>query len=149
MANVFPFSAFRYTEKAGPIGDLVTQPYDKIPTDLQQSYYDASPYNFIRLNKGLGKPGDDESNNVYTRAAGYLDSWIRDGILAQDTAPAFYPYTQEFKHPETGEVLVRQGFIGLTEAVPYEKRVIFPHELTHRGPKADRLELTRHTKSHF
>jgi len=149
MANVFPFSAFRYTEKAGPTGDLVTQPYDKIPADLQQRYYDASPYNFVRLNKGLEEPGDSETNNVYTRAARDLESWIRDGILAQDTAPAFYPYTQEFKHPETGETLVRQGFIGLTEAVPYEKKVIFPHELTHRGPKVDRLELTRHTKSHF
>jgi len=149
MANVFPFSAFRYTEKAGPTGDLVTQPYDKIPADLQQRYYDASPYNFVRLNKGLEEPGDSETNNVYTRAARDLESWIRDGILAQDTAPAFYPYTQEFKHPETGETLVRQGFIGLTEAVPYEKQVIFPHELTHRGPKVDRLELTRHTKSHF
>ena len=149
MANVFPFPAFRYTAKAGPIGDLVTQPYDKIPADLQQRYYDASPYNFVRLNKGLSEPDDDDTNNVYTRAAGYLESWIRDGILAQDPSPAFYPYTQEFKHPETDEVLVREGFIGLTEAVPYEKKVIFPHELTHRGPKADRLELTRHTKSHF
>ena len=46
-------------------------------------------------------------------------------------------------------MLVRQGFIGLTETLPYEKKVIFGHELTHRGPKLDRLQLTRHTKSHF
>ena len=52
MANVFPFPAFRYTEKAGPIHNLVTQPYDKIPPDLQQKYYDASPNNFVRLTKG-------------------------------------------------------------------------------------------------
>ena len=46
-------------------------------------------------------------------------------------------------------MLVRQGFIGLTETLPYEKKVIFGHELTHRGPKLDRLMLTRHTRSHF
>ena len=52
MANVFPFPAFRYTAKAGPIHNLVTQPYDKIPPDLQRKYYDASPNNFVRLTKG-------------------------------------------------------------------------------------------------
>ena len=149
MANVYPFRAFRYAEKAGPIGNLVTQPYDKIPPDLQQKYYAASPYNFVRLAKGLVEPGDDDSNNVYTRAAADMEAWIRDGILAQDAAPAFYPYFQEFEHPETGERLVRQGFIGLTEALPYEKKVVFRHELTHSGPKLDRLQLTRHTKAHF
>ncbi len=149
MANVFPFPAFRYTEKAGPIQNLVTQPYDKIPPDLQQKYYDASPNNFVRLTKGREKPGDNDTNNVYTRAASDLEAWVRYGILAQDAAPAFYPYFQQFKHPESGEVLVRQGFIGLTETLPYEKKVIFGHELTHRGPKFDRLQLTRHTKSHF
>ena len=114
MANVFPFPAFRYTAKAGPIHNLVTQPYDKIPPDLQQKYYDASPNNFVRLTKGREKPGDNDANNVYTRSADDLEAWVRGGVLAQDAAPAFYPYFQQFKHPESGEVLVRQGFIGLT-----------------------------------
>ena len=149
MANVYPFRALRYAERAGLIGDLVTQPYDKIPPDLQRRYYHASPYNFVRLTKGLPEPGDNESNNVYTRAAADMEAWIRDVILAQDAAPAFYPYFQEFDHPETGEKLVRQGFIGLTEALPYERKVVFGHELTHSGPKLDRLQLTRHTKAHF
>ncbi|HUG81893.1 MAG TPA: DUF1015 domain-containing protein [Bryobacterales bacterium] len=149
MANVYPFRAFRYAEKAGPIGNLVTQPYDKIPPDLQQKYYAASPYNFVRLSKGLAEPGDNDSSNVYTRAAADMEAWIRDGILAQDAEPAFYPYFQEFEHPETGERLVRQGFIGLTEALPYEKKAVFRHELTHSGPKLDRLQLTRHTKAHL
>ena len=149
MANVFPFPAFRYTAKAGPIHNLVTQPYDKIPPDLQQKYYDASPNNFVRLTKGREKPGDNDSNNVYTRSAADLEAWVRGGVLAQDAAPAFYPYFQQFKHPESGEVLVRQGFIGLTETLPYEKKVVFGHELTHRGPKLDRLMLTRRTRSHF
>ena len=149
MAKVFPLQAHRYAEKAGDPNLLVTQPYDKIPPDLQQRYYDASPYNFVRLTKGREEPSDNNDNNVYTRAAATLDAWIDEGILAQDEQPSFYAYFQEFVHPETKDVCVRKGFIGLTEALPYEDRVVHGHELTHSGPKLDRLQLTRHTKAHF
>ena len=149
MAKVFPFQAYRYAAKAGDPNHLVTQPYDKIPPELQQRYYDASPYNFVRLTKGREEPSDDQGHSVYTRAAATLQAWIDDGILAQDEQPSFYAYFQEFVHPETRDVCVRKGFIGLTEALPYEDRVVHGHELTHSGPKLDRLQLTRHTKAHF
>ena len=149
MAKVFPFQAYRYAAKAGDPNNLVTQPYDKIAPELQQRYYDASPYNFVRLTKGREEPSDDEGHNVYTRAAAALQAWIDDGILAQDEQPSFYAYFQEFVHPEARDVCVRKGFIGLTEALPYEDRVVHGHELTHSGPKLDRLQLTRHTKAHF
>ena len=149
MAKVFPFRAYRYTPKAGDPNHLVTQPYDKITPELQQRYYDASPYNFVRLTKGREEPSDNGGRNVYTRAADRLQAWINDGILAPDDEPSFYAYFQEFVHPETKEVCVRKGFIGLTEALPYEARVVHGHELTHSGPKLDRLQLTRHTKAHF
>ncbi len=149
MAKVFPFPAYRYTPKAGDPNRLVTQPYDKITPELQQRYYDASPYNFVRLTKGRQEPSDNGGRNVYTRAADRLQAWIDDGILAPDDEPSFYAYFQEFVHPETKEVCVRKGFIGLTEVLPYEARVVHGHELTHSGPKLDRLQLTRHTKAHF
>jgi uncharacterized protein (DUF1015 family) len=149
MAKVFPFRAFRYAANAGDPNHLVTQPYDKISPDLQRRYYDASPYNFVRLTKGREEPSDDDDHNVYTRAAAALQAWIDDGILTQDQQPSFYAYFQEFAHPETNEACVRKGFIGLTEALTYEERVVHGHELTHTGPKLDRLQLTRHTKAHF
>ena len=149
MAKVFPFRAYRYTPKAGDPNRLVTQPYDKITPEKQRRYYDASPYNFVRLTKGRKEPSDNGAHNVYTRAADRLQAWINDGILAPDHEPSFYAYFQEFVHPETKEVCVRKGFIGLTEALPYKARVVHGHELTHSGPKLDRLQLTRHTKAHF
>jgi uncharacterized protein (DUF1015 family) len=149
MAIVVPFRPFRYTPKAGPASDLVTQPYDKIPADLQEQYYSASPYNIIRVIKGRPKPGDTDFENVYTRAAWIFEKWAADGIVAQDAEPGFYPYFQEFEHPDTKVRLVRKGFIGLFELAEYEAGIIHRHELTHSGPKVDRLKLARATRGYF
>ena len=149
MAGIHPFRPYRYTAKAGDVSNLVTQPYDKIPDDLRERYLAASPYNFVRLIKGKETPGDDERGNVYTRAAALLDDWIAAGVLAQDPEPAFYPYSQEFAHPETGERITRVGFIAVADVEEYEARVVHRHELTHRGPKLDRLRLTDATKAYF
>jgi uncharacterized protein (DUF1015 family) len=149
MAKVYPFQAYRYTPKAGPATKLVSQPYDKIPPGLQQQYYESSPYNVIRVIKGKSEASDNESNNVYTRAARTLEQWMAEGILAQDPHPGFYAYFQKFQHPDTGEILQRKGFIGLFELEEYEAGVIHRHELTHSGPKLDRLKLARHTHVYF
>ena len=39
MVDIRPFRAIRYTEKAGDIKNLITQPYDKIDQDMQREYY--------------------------------------------------------------------------------------------------------------
>lgn len=149
MARIHPFQPLRYTAKAGKASDLVTQPYDKIPDELREQYLAASPYNFVRLIKGKAEPGDDDRDNVYTRAAVLLDRWIADGILAADPSPGFYPYFQEFTHPETGERCVRKAFISVVETAEYSEGVIHGHELTHSGPKLDRLKLTEATQAYF
>jgi len=144
MAQVFPFQPLRYSSKAGATSDLVTQPYDKIPDELREQYLAGSPYNFVRLIKGKGA-GDE----VYQQAADLLDEWISSGILKKDAEPGFYPYFQDFTHPETGDACVRKGFVAICKTHEYEERVIHPHELTHRGPKEDRLKLTTATKAYF
>ena len=149
MAKVFPFRPYRYTAKAGPATKLVSQPYDKIPAALQEQYYRSSPYNVIRVIKGKEEPSDGDSNNVYTRAAATLEQWIAEGILARDPEPGFYPYFQQFQHPDTGETFQRKGFVGLFQLEEYEARVLHRHELTHSGPKLDRLKLARQTHAYF
>ena len=148
MARIFPFRSYRYTSKAGPPQNLVTQPYDKITPEMQDRYYEASPYNFARIIKGKAEPSDGDSDNVYTRAAASLSSWIAQGVLEQEPEEAFYPYFQEFRHPDSGETFVRKGFIGLTQLEEYSAGVIHRHEMTHSGPKLDRLQLVRHTRAH-
>lgn len=128
--------------------DLVTQPYDKITPEAQSHYLELSPYNLVRVILGERKPEDNDADNVYTRAAGYLNQWIAAGILAKDEEPGIYPYFQEFTVPDTGERLVRKGFIALGKVEDYSANIVYRHERTLAGPKKDRLELLRHTHAH-
>ena len=128
--------------------DVLTQPYDKITPEMQTRYLAQNPHNLVRVILGERKPGDNESDNVYTRAAAYLDDWIANGILARDTEPGIYPYFQEFTLPDTGERLVRKGFIALGAVEDYSANIVYRHERTLAGPKKDRLDLLRHTRAH-
>jgi uncharacterized protein (DUF1015 family) len=148
MAQVFPFRAFRYNPARAPFDRVLTQPYDKISPAMQEKYYAADAHNLIAVEKGRSLPDDTPQNNVYTRAAASLEDWIRSGIVQQDPSPSFYAYSQEYTAPGTNERRTRRGFIGAGHLEDYSARVVFRHEQTLAGPKADRLELLRHTQTH-
>ncbi len=148
MAQVYPFRAFRYNPARAPFDRVLTQPYDKISPAMQEKYYAADPHNLIAVEKGRAYPGDTPQNNVYTRAAAAIEDWIGRNVVVQDPAPAFYAYTQEYTVPGTEERRTRRGFIGAGKLEEYSAGVVFRHEHTLSGPKADRLELLRHTKTH-
>src|SRR5437899_853372 len=148
MAQVYPFRAFRYNPALAPFDRVLTQPYDKISPAMQEKYYTADPHSLITVEKGRAYPGDAPQNNVYTRAAAAIENWIRDQIVVQDPAPSFYSYTQEYTAPGTEERRTRRGFIGAGKLEEYSAGVVFRHEQTLSGPKADRLELLRHTRTH-
>jgi len=148
MAQVFPFRAYRFNPQVAPVDRVLTQPYDKISPERQAEYYAMHPQNLIAVEKGRVFPEDSAQNNVYTRAAAKVEEWIRDHIVVQDPTPAFYAYTQEFTVPGTLERRTRRGFIGAGQLEEYSAGVVFRHEHTLSGPKADRLELLRHTRTH-
>src|SRR5206468_11277344 len=125
----------------------LTQPYDKISPAMQEKYYAADPHNLIAVEKGRAYPSDTPQNNVYTRAASAIDDWTRTNIVLQDPTPSFYAYTQEYTVPDTEERRTRRGFIGAGQLEEYSAGVVFRHEHTLSGPKADRLELLRHTRT--
>lgn len=148
MADILPFRALRYDAERVPLAEVVTQPYDKITPAMQARYYDASPYNLVRIILGRKEEKDNTADNVYTRAAAYGREWRREGILRQDTAPSVYVYTQSFVTP-SGTAAERRGFIALGRAEDYAAEVVFRHEQTLAKPKADRLELLRATRVHY
>jgi uncharacterized protein (DUF1015 family) len=149
LARIYPFQPLRYAAQAGPLATLVTQPYDKISPEMRSRYLAQSPYNLVRVILGERHASDSETDNVYTRAAAYLDEWIRAGVLARDAEPGIFPYFQEFTVPDTGETVVRKGFIALGGLEEYSAGIVHRHERTLAGPKKDRLELLRHTHAHF
>ncbi len=148
MAQIFPFQPYRYSDSAGPLDALVTQPYDKITPWMRARYLSLSPYNLVRVILGERFDSDSAAENVYTRAAAYLKDWIARGVLAKEAEPALFAYFKDFSVPDTGERLVRKGFIGLGAVEDYSEGVVSRHEQTLSGPKKDRLELLRHTHAH-
>src|SRR5712664_1284478 len=148
MAQVHPFRAFRYNPARAALDRVLTQPYDKISPAMQEKYYAADRHNLIAIEKGRVFPNDSPQNNVYTRAAAALHDGIRDNIVVQDPAVSFYGYTQQYTVPGSEEPRMRRGFIGAGKLEDYSAGIVFRHEQTLSGPKADRLELLRHTRTH-
>lgn len=149
MAHIVPFRALRYDPKRVSPGSVVTQPYDKITPEMQNAYYAVSPFNLVRIILGKREPSDSEANNVYTRAAEFFDDWRRQGVFLQEPHPSLYVYSQTFMQPGTQTRLERRGFIALGRVEDYSAQVVHRHEQTLSKPKADRLDLLRHTRAHF
>jgi uncharacterized protein (DUF1015 family) len=149
MAVISPFRAWRYAPEQVPVRHVVTQPYDKITPQMQESYYQASPYNLVRIILGKRLASDTASENVYSRAAASFRDWRQKGVLKQDTLPSLYRYTQAFTVSGSDSAAERRGFIALGRIEEYSAGVVFRHEQTLAKPKADRLDLLRATRAHF
>jgi uncharacterized protein (DUF1015 family) len=135
MAEVKPFRAVRYGERAGPLEALVAPPYDVISPQQREQFRARSPYNVVHLTLP-----DDEA------AAGRLwADWREEGVLADDQ-PAYWWLSQDYVGPD-GVARTREGIVAALRAEPYENHVILPHERTHRGPKEGRLRLLRETRA--
>ena len=148
MAHIEPFRALRYDPARVNLGQVATQPYDKITPEMQERYYSASPYNLVRIILGKRTATDTPTDNVYSRAAHFFSDWRRGNILVQDSQPSIYRYAQEFS--VTGSTkMERCGFIALGKLEDYTVGVVFRHEQTLAKPKADRLDLLRATRAHF
>lgn len=149
VAIISPFRAWRYNPSRVPLQQAVTQPYDKITPAMQESYYESSPYNLVRIILGKREPEDTEAENVYTRSAVSFRNWRETGVLQQDSEPSLYRYSQTFTIPGSQSQAERRGFIGLCRIEKYSANVVFRHEQTLSKPKANRLDLLRATRAHF
>jgi uncharacterized protein (DUF1015 family) len=152
MARIYPFRALRYDPSRVNMEDVVTQPYDKITPAMQERYYQASPYNLVRVILGKQYPNDTDEENVYTRAAETLRTWRREHILAEESEPALYGYSQTYTVPHTGpdtpEVRERRGFIALGHLYDYAEKVVYRHEQTFPRHKSDRMSLFKATRAY-
>jgi uncharacterized protein (DUF1015 family) len=119
----------------------MTPPYDVISEAERVAYMARSPYSMIHLILGAEHEHDTADNNRFTRAAALLQQWHRTDVLVQEAQPALYLYEQEFLLE--GVTVTRTGFVGRVQLADYQDGVIFPHEQTFAGPKADLLRLWR------
>lgn len=141
MARIEAFRGVRYDlGHVGSLSDVVAPPYDVINPDFQTELYKKHPANVIRLILNREEPGDDDSNNRYTRAARFLKNWQNEGVLQRDSHPAIYVYHQVFDYG--GRRYTRRGFMCRVRLERFGEGRIYPHEETHASAKADRLRLT-------
>jgi uncharacterized protein (DUF1015 family) len=136
MAEVKPFRAVRYGERAGSLDTLVAPPYDVISTAEREELAARNEHNVVRLTLP-----EDESEAGRTWRA-----WRDDGTLVDEAEPAFWWLAQDYVGPD-GVARTREGLVAALEAEPYENRVVLPHERTHRGPKEGRLRLLREVRA--
>jgi uncharacterized protein (DUF1015 family) len=132
VAEVRPFRALRYDEDvAGPLDTLVAPPYDVISEEERQAYLRRSPHNVVHLTL----PDSEE------QAGRDFREWLEAGVLSEEE-PAFWALEQQYTGPD-GVERIRRGIVASLKAEPYDRRVVLPHERTHRGPKEGRLRLVQ------
>jgi len=148
MVDIRPFQGLRYAaQEVGSLDAVTCPPYDVIGDALWDELYRRSEYNVVRLVLGKTSEDDDEFDNRYTRAAGFLRQWRAQGVLRQDTVPAIYAYEQQFTVGDRR--YSRLGFIASVKLQEFGKGDILPHEQTLSKPKADRLLLLRSTRTNL
>ncbi len=138
MPELRPFRATLFTERAGDPADLLAPPYDVVSAEEAAELRSRSPYNAVRL---VLPTGGGEDGDPYRRAAGRLGAWLSEGVLRRDGEEAVWLYGQGFRHE--GRSFTRFGVLAALRLHDYSEGEVLPHEETHRGPKEDRLALTR------
>ena len=167
--KIKPFKAFRFNPAVvGDVGNCIAPPYDVISEDARFQFLEKSKYNIVRVIKSTPgpmpvlpkteefenndnldsevkvavKPKESKEVDQYTRAAGYLNQWIKQGALKQDKEEAIYAYVQEFKIGS--EFFQRHSFIALGKLEEFGK-VVKPHEQILAKPMVDRYNLKKAT----
>jgi len=137
---IYPFRGILYNKKEiKDFKNVYSPPYDIISNVQQDEYYKKSPYNVIRLELNKKTEADNEQDNIYTRAAGFLKEWLGEGILKLDDKPTIYVYGQSFKHNK--KIRHTLGFIAAAKIEQSRHSQVRPHEMTFKAPKEDREKV--------
>jgi uncharacterized protein (DUF1015 family) len=147
MADIQPFRGVLYNTQRVKPDEVLTQPYDKITPVMQERYQKLSPYNLVQIELGKEAPGDSETNNKYTRARDFYQSWLREGVLQRAAKPALYYLEQTFAAPDGSGPRTRKALIARVRLHRWDEGVVLPHEHTLSKPKADRMSLLRACQS--
>ncbi|MBE6701769.1 MAG: DUF1015 domain-containing protein [Ruminococcaceae bacterium] len=140
MAQIKPFKALRFTNRAGDIRDNVCPPYDIISNEERNELISSSENNIIRLELPRG-------DNPYVEAGNTLKKWLDNGVLACDQKDSLYVYEETFVCE--GKEYKIHGIICLVKLEEFSKGVVLPHEETLSKAKADRFNLMSETFCNF
>ncbi len=150
MAIIAPFKGLSYNFEAfDDIPRLFAPPYDVIPEEEQEKYYQINPYNVIQLILGKRKTGDSDWDNRYTRSAELWERWQSEGVLIPSKSPSMYITSLTYDPGDGSRPRTRWGLIALVRIEEKDSGVIIPHEKTFSAHKDDRLKLMRASNAQF
>jgi uncharacterized protein (DUF1015 family) len=149
LVELRPFLGILYDpDRLDDVFAVLAPPYDVISRQEREVYYERHQHNVVRLIYGRDEPEDSEVENRYTRAAHYLRTWLREGVLQQDAKPAMYLCAEEYVLPD-GSRRERQGLIALCRLEPYDRGIVLPHEETSPVPKRMLFDLRSAVKANL
>jgi uncharacterized protein (DUF1015 family) len=142
--DVRPFRALTYQEHDPEHLARVSSPaYDLVTAAGRDRLAAADPHNIVRLILPHvdSVPGQDTSRSARDRrsadaAAQALHSWLADGVLRHDDAPALWRY--EMAGPQGA---VTTGWLGAVTLPPPGSAAVLPHEDTFAPAVAGRTAL--------
>jgi uncharacterized protein (DUF1015 family) len=139
MADLQPLRTLRYEPSAvGSLEDVIAPPYDVIDAELRAQLAARSPYNVVEI----------DLPPSYAEAAATMADWREHGVLVREDEPAVWVLRQDYDAPD-GQRRTRNGVLARVRVDEYGPGRIRPHERTHAGPKEDRLQLTRATRTNL
>lgn len=148
MADVRPFRGVRYNQEAiGDISLVVAPPYDIISEKERDLYYNKHPFNVIRLILNRPKASDSSDNDRHERAGQFLERWINQRILIQESRPCLYLYRQRYLFGSDYKELT--GIVARVRVEEFSDGGIRPHEEILPKTFEDRLALMKVAKTNF
>ncbi len=142
--EIRPFRGWRYNvPPGGDVSDLIAPPYDVLTAEDKARLLARSDRNIVAVDLPHTPPKEVGPRAEYEQAASLLDRWKRRQVLIQETAPAIYLCREDYTW--AGKKFSRREIICSVRLTP-PGRDIIPHEQTFKGPIADRLMLTEHTR---
>ncbi len=140
MVEMLPFCGIRYAPQFSK-PEVFAPPYDVISAELRDAYTARDAYNITHIDVTPDGAGLD----WYGKAAGQLNFWIQEGVLARDDTPMYYGYVQHFRLADQ-TTYTRHGIFAAVRLAAWGEG-IYRHEHTRSAPRADRLNLMRATRA--
>lgn len=141
MADIRPFSAFRFDARRAPLKRVLCPPYDVIDAEMAARLREDE-VSAVHLELPAG-----EGEQKYAAAKTRWDEWRDNGVLQRDIAPAFYVVEERFK--VGGKAKARTGFLAALSVKPEHSKFVLAHERTLAKPKEDRLKLLAAVKANI
>ena len=130
LATVKPFKALR--PHKGIEQCFSCPPYDVLEEDEVKKIISRNPNSFLRVTRSEVEAEEDSKEAIYKKANENLKSFIKNGVLINDSDPSFYIYR------ETWKGVSQTGFFAVVSVDEYDKGIIKKHELTRRDKEDDR-----------